>query len=278
VRNSSATLLTAIPIRYRKKYGWQKWGLSLFLLLAACATPAPIPEGALRFGVLGDVPYSDGEVERLERVIDQMNAEKLEFVVHVGDIGSSALACTNGWLQDRKRQFERIRHPFLLIPGDNEWSDCDRPLQRLQQWRSLFCSSSLRVERQQGEFCEHARWEAGGWVFVALNVPGSNNNLRHPEHAPRMQAVLAWLDEAAALAAHGKGLVVLMQANPFVTAPRDGYAPLRLRLQDLGVRFPRRIVLIHGDTHLYRDDEPLPGVRRVEVWGSPFVDWTRLGL
>jgi len=41
---------------------------------------------------------------------------------------------------------------------------------------------------------------------------------------------------------------------------------------------PGRVVLIHGDTHLYKDDEPLPGLRRVEVWGSPFVDWTRLGF
>jgi hypothetical protein len=247
-------------------------------LLVGCASVPAAPEGALILGVLGDAPYSEDEAERLERVIDQMNAEQLEFVVHVGDIGSSKLACTDEWLLARKRQFERIRHPFLLIPGDNEWSDCKNPLDRLKQWRALFCTRTLTVQVQKGEFCEHARWEAGGWVFVALNVPGSNNNLRHREHAPRMQAVLAWLDEAAGLAAHGKGLVVLMQANPFVTAPRDGYAPLRLRLQELGARFPRRIVLIHGDTHLYRDDEPLPGVRRVEVWGSPFVDWTRLGL
>jgi hypothetical protein len=33
------------------------------------------------------------------------------------------------------------------------------------------------------------------------------------------------------------------------------------------------VTLIHGDTHLARDDEPLPGLRRVEVWGSPFVRW-----
>jgi hypothetical protein len=71
---------------------------------------------------------------------------------------------------------------------------------------------------------------------------------------------------------------VLMQANPFTTAPRDGYAPLRERLQALGRRFPQRVLLLHGDTHLYRDDEPLPGVRRIEVWGSPFVRWTRVGL
>jgi hypothetical protein len=251
------------------------------VFLTGCAAQPALPENpAVVFGVLGDAPYSDAEAERLDGVIDEMNAEALAFVVHVGDIGSSTAeqACSDAWLKARKEQFARIRHPFLLLPGDNEWSDCPRPLERLRVWRSLFCSPTLKVHRQAGEYCEHVRWESGGWVFVALNVPGRNNNMRHREHAARMQAVFAWLDEAAALAANAKGLVVLMQANPFTTAPRDGFAPLRKRLQEFGARSPHRIVLIHGDTHLYRDDEPLPGVRRIEVWGSPFVRWTRVGL
>jgi hypothetical protein len=230
--------------------------------------------------VLGDAPYSELEAERLDRVIDEMNREPLAFVVHVGDVGTSAQACTEAWLVARKAQFARIRHPFLLIPGDNEWSDCRNPMERLASWRSHFChrETIAGLTRQRGEYCEHVRWEAGGWVFVALNVPGSNNNVRHPEHGPRMKAVHAWLDEAAALAEKRKGLVVLMQANPFVRSPRDGFAPLREKLATLGEKSPGRVILIHGDTHLYRDDEPLPGVRRVEVWGSPFVDWTRVAL
>jgi hypothetical protein len=257
-----------------------KQGLSLFFafLLGGCATPAAIVEGALVFGVLGDAPYTQGEIERLDRVIDDMNAQPLAFVVHVGDIGSSARACQDAWLAARKAQFARIRHPFVLIPGDNEWSNCADPIGRLRQWRSLFCATELKTQRQGGEFCEHLRWEAGGWVFVALNVPGHDNNLRHPEHGPRMAAVLSWLDEAAALARTRNGLVVLMQANPFLTVPRDGFATLRARLEGLGNATPGKILLIHGDTHLQRDDEPLPGVRRIEVWGSPFVDWTRLVL
>jgi hypothetical protein len=247
-----------------------------------CAAPPPIPPAALAFGALGDAPYSDAEVERLEGVIDRINAEPLAFVVHVGDIGSSTLAqaCGDAWLEARKRQLGRIRHPFLLLPGDNEWSDCRQPLERLAAWRRLFCSSPTipNLQRQAGMYCEHVRWQADGWVFVALNVPGRDNNMRHPEHAPRMKAVFAWLDEAAALASDAKGLVVLMQANPFTTAPRDGYQALRTRLAELGRSRPGRIVLVHGDTHLYRDDEPLPGVRRIEVWGSPFVDWTPVVL
>lgn len=211
-----------------------------------------------------------------------MNAQELAFVVHVGDIGASTLAqaCGDDWLLKRKSQFERIRHRFILLPGDNEWTDCARhgldPLERLRKWRSLFClKNDSRLESQAGPYCEHVRWEAGGYVFVALNVPGSNNNVRHAEHAPRMAAVLALLDEAAALAEERAGLVVLIQANPFVTRPRDGYAALRERLRSLAARLPGKVVLVHGDTHFYRDDEPLPGLRRVEVWGSPFVGWLR---
>ena len=221
--------------------------------------------------MLGDAPYNADEVERLDRLIDEMNAQPLAFVAHVGDIGSSAQGCSDQWLLQRKNQFARIRHPFVLLQGDNEWSDCQQPLARLKRWREIFCETPA-------DYCEHRRWDTAGWVFVSLNVPGSNNNLRHAEHAPRMQVVLRWLDDAAALAERREGLVVLMQANPFITLPRDGCAPLRARLAALGERRPGRVVLIHGDTHFYRQDEPFPGVRRIEVWGSPIVSWLRIAL
>jgi hypothetical protein len=221
--------------------------------------------------VLGDVPYTEAEVERLDALIDEINAQPLEFVVHVGDVGSSALACRDDWLLKRKEQFARIRHRFILIPGDNEWRDCKQPLERLQRWREIFCETPRA-------FCEHQRWESGGWVFVTLNVPGHDNHVRHAEHGPRMNEVLSWLDQAARAAEGREGLVVLMQANPFFTLPRDGFAPLREHLAELGRRRPGQVVLIHGDTHLYRDDEPIPGVRRIEVWGSPIVAWHRYGI
>jgi hypothetical protein len=218
--------------------------------------------------VLGDTPYSEAEIERLDRLIDEMNAQPLAFVVHVGDIGSSARACSDAWLLERKAQLARIRHRFVLLPGDNEWSNCSNPLERLRRWREIFC------EAPAGR-CEHRRWEAGGWVFVALNVPGHDNNVRHAEHAPRMQAVLSYLDEAAALARGKEGLVVLMQANPFL--PR-GFGSLLGKLEQLALQRPGKVVLIHGDTHLYRNDEPLPGLRRIEVWGSPIVSWLRASV
>jgi hypothetical protein len=231
--------------------------------------------------VLGDTPYSEHEAERLDRLIGDINAHELAFVVHLGDIGTARQACTDEWLDARRRQFGRIRQPFLLLPGDNEWTDCHAvgadPETRLAKWRSLFCFSSISgMEKQPGAYCEHVRWRAGDALFVALNVPGSNNNLRQPEeHKRRMRAVFQWLEEGERAAGAGT-LVVMMQANPFV--PREGFAELRERLRELGERRAGRVVLVHGDTHLYRDDMPYPGLRRLEVWGAPFVSWIRGGV
>jgi len=38
---------------------------------------------------------------------------------------------------------------------------------------------------------------------------------------------------------------------------------------------PGQVILVNGDSHIYRDDEPLPGLRRIEPWGSPLVSWLR---
>ena len=239
---------------------------------------------------MGDAPYSEGQAHALDALIDDLNAQPLAFVAHVGDITSGRGPCTDAWLEARQRQFARIRHPFVLLPGDNEWTDCHRsgfdPLERLAKWRTLFClrpSPSFPFERQPGEYCEHIRWEHDGMLFVALNVPGSNNNLGRDaamdaEYAHRMAAVFEWLDESVALAEsrHLAKVVVLMQADPFERHRPDGYARLRAVLAADAKRLGGKLVLIHGDGHVHKDDEPLPGLRRIEVWGSPVLGWLRL--
>ena len=250
--------------------------LALLVALPGCAG-APQPPVAHSFALMGDTPYSQAQANLLDSLIDQVNAEPLAFAAHVGDITSGQGPCDDDWLHARKRQFERFRVPFVLLPGDNEWTDCHRngfdPMECLAKWRALFCVpvAVAGFARQRGEHCENARWEVGNLVFAGVNVPGSNNN----------RDVFAWLDEVAAQAPKGKMLIVLMQANPFLR-PRqgsaDGFATLRERLAQLVRTHPGRIVLVHGDTHQYRDDEPMPGLRRIEVPGAPQVRWLRAKL
>lgn len=260
----------------------------LFALLVGACAAAPPPQSGRTFALMGDTPYSHAQANLLDSLIDRVNAEPLAFAAHVGDITSGQGPCDDEWLLERKRQFERFRLPFVLLPGDNDWTDCHRsgfdPLERLAKWRQLFCVpiGLPGFARQAGEHCENVRWELGDLVFAGLNVPGSNNNLgRTPEmnaeHARRMAAVFAWLDQAGQRMRAGNMLVILMQANPF-QRPRgntDGFATLRARLARLGQAHPGKVLLVHGDTHLYRDDQPLPGLRRVEVPGAPQVRWLR---
>ena len=237
---------------------------------------------------MGDTPYSEGEVKRLDHLIDDLNAEPLAFVVHIGDITSGQGPCSDDWFTARKEQFARIKPPFVLLPGDNDWTDCHRsgmdPMERLRKWRQLFCATKLRVEVQRGEYCEHVRWQAGGVLFVALNVQGSNNNLgRTPamdaEYAARMKAVLAWIDDSERVLGerHLQRIVLLMQANPFLTPRRgaNGFESLLERVRALVAANPGKVILVNGDSHTYRVDEPLPGLRRIEPWGSPIVSWLR---
>jgi len=244
------------------------------------------------FALMGDAPYSVADAERLDSLIDGLNAERLGFVAHVGDITSGRGPCTDAWFAERKRQFARVKAPFILLPGDNDWTDCHRtgfdPLERLQKWRSLFCFSEkafpLKIERQAGEYCEHVRWEFDRVLFVALNVQGSNNNLGRSkaadaEYRARMKQVFAWIDdsEKAFLDRRLDGLVLLMQADPFLK-PRSGssgFTDLVARIERLAAAYPRQFTLVHGDSHIHRDDYPFPGLHRIEVHDSPFVAWLR---
>lgn len=234
--------------------------------------------------MLGDVPYSAAESDKLDRLIERINAHELAFVVHVGDVGSSnaSQACGDAWLEARKRQFAKLRAPLIVLPGDNEWTDCAKhglqPQARLAAWRRLFCTDhAVLALARQPDHCENARWYANDMAFIGLNVPGGAS----PDLADaRMAATLEWLDESLAQAeARGASpIVVLMHADPRFerVGTRDAYARLRAVLATHASWFRGNLVLVHGDTHVLRDDAPLAGLRRLQPWGSPFVSWLRV--
>ena len=100
--------------------------LAIAAAASLCIICAPAHAGA--FALFGDLPYNEREVEVLRLIIDEMNRDnELAFVVHDGDIKSGGETCDNRRFLARKADFEASRHPFILIPGDNEWTDCHRP-------------------------------------------------------------------------------------------------------------------------------------------------------
>jgi len=291
--------------------------LVLLLCLAGCTghVPPPLPSAAqpgFNFALIGDTPYGTLEALALDAMIREINEENLAFVIHVGDITAGQGPCTDDWFGARKRQFQKFRHPLVIIPGDNDWVDCHRsgfdPIERLNRFRQLFEAGdeslgerTIALERQSGryaEYREHMRWIAANVLFVGVNVQGSNNNLgRTPamdaEYRRRMEAVFAWLDDSIRLAEERNlaGMLIFAQADPDfegkIRRKPDGFTEFRNTLRDLAIKFGKPVLFVNGDSHLYRLDQPLadpatgktlPNFTRVIVFGSPQTRWVRAGI
>ena len=280
----------------------------LAALALACTTLAQAE--VWRFGLIGDVPYSDDERRKLPHMLNAIADNRVDFMAHIGDIKHGKERCDDTLFSDRYHLFNTSRVPFIFVPGDNEWSDCGRlsngaydPLERLNRLRSLFWNDNfslgqqkLALERQPGAYPEHSRFRLGPVLFVTLNLPGDNNNfgmtdVAHPEYLARNPVVLDWLKENFALARRKKlaGIVLLFQANPgfkhFAQGiPHRGYRDfLELLDQETG-RFDGQVMVVHGDSHNSRVDHPLrdsKGKRlkhftRIETFGYPTMGWTQV--
>lgn len=286
----------------------------LYALLLIGATATARAE-SFSFGLFGDIPYSEEERAQLPRLIQQMNDENLSFVVHDGDIKNGHSLCTDETYLDILAVFDASRHPLIYVPGDNEWTDCHRknnggydPVERLKRLRELFFRDDqslgqrklpLTTQRHGKQFSgypENTRWELGGVLFVGLNVPGSNNAIVNPrkpsaEYLQRSRANQAWLAQAFKRARDAKlaGIMLVIQADPELRAANAGHAPpgygeLIGQLRDETMNFAGQVVLVHGDTHHFRIDQPLldPRTRaplknftRVETFGSPLIGWVK---
>ena len=196
---------------------------------------------AYAIGLWGDLPYSDIQATiGVPNLIADMNSQKLAFSVHDGDLkqgsGSTAAPSTcDDALYFRSLAYLNSLHaPAMFTPGDNDWTDCDRPanggfssLERLSHQREFFFSTNesfgkrkLRQEVQSTPLClgekpdhtrfmqacsENRRWTVGRVTYATINVQGSCNNLcdTNPdpnEYTARNTSNIAWMRETFAVA------------------------------------------------------------------------------
>lgn len=204
-----------------------------------------------QFGVVGDTSYSKVAEQEFDRLMAATNRENLAFIVHVGDFEADpnpyerdpdkiTMPCTDENFQRVLATFQKSANPFLLTPGDNDWSDCFKlkarkfdPMERLAKVREMFFpegrslgQKTIAVDSQAKEagfkqYRENLIWSLNGVTFVTLHVVGSNNNKgvtseMDVEHAERTKANVAWMKKAFAdaKAKNSIGLVLFTQANP----------------------------------------------------------------
>lgn len=291
--------------------------VTAFFLCCSSLLAQPLP-ASFSFGLFGDTPYSKWEREQLPLMLESMDREGLAFVVHDGDIKSGSSPCSDEVFLDILGVFRAAPTPLVFVPGDNEWTDCHRstngrydPAERLRKLRDLFFQGDhalgqgrLKLTRQSedtrfAEYRENVRWEMGGVLFVGLNLPGSDNNYHGTsrgtgpvaEFFARGAANHAWLAEAFALARRKKlaGVLVVIQGNPELEAAsagqsKPGYRHFIEQLRSETQAFAGQVVLVHGDSHVHKIDQPLLDERaqalvsnftRVETFGYPFMGWIK---
>ncbi|MDQ1432535.1 MAG: hypothetical protein QOF40_3137 [Actinomycetota bacterium] len=154
----------------------------------------------------------------------------------------------------------------------------------LGQNKKFVLSQAFAYDRRfptDKQYVENTIWAQSGVVFVTVNIPGGSNNdhdvwnpvttgsatetpAQHDEYTFRTDADLRWLDTAFGIAklARAKGVVVLEQADMWDTEKSNpailtNYTPFVAKIADRTRDFGGSVLLINGDTHVYRSDSPL---------------------
>jgi hypothetical protein len=281
-------------------------------------------EQRFTFGLIGDLGYFPQHEPWVDNVFVDLNKDpSLSFVAHVGDLSRPIFACTDEMVARRLSQFNASIHPLIYTPGDNEWTDCHdkqgvkggSPQDRLARLRSVFFADDQSLGKKKmvlvrqsqssdalfAKYRENARWEIAGVTFITIHAVGSNNGLgRTPEadeeYAERNKANLAWLREGFEHAKRNnrRAVMIITQANIFPAYPPSapernpsGFSEIRESVDKETRAFGKPVVLVHGDTHYFRIDNPLhqrpkqgtPGepaignFLRVETFGTPNHHW-----
>ena len=245
---------------------------------------------SFKFVAIGDMPYNPPkDYVRYERLITEINRLKPSFTLFIGDTKSGSSNCSDEFNQLVKNYFNQFNGPLIYSIGDNEWTDCHRPLagsyeplERLARLRQTFFQNKMSLGKQAlqltrqsdldpqySKFVENSSFVKNGVLFVNLHIPGSNNNFERDEAAKaeyreRNQANLSWIKRAFDLASTKQyvGLVIFYQADMFYTGkepsdPESGYRDTLLSLSKHAEELKKPILLIHGDSHRLIIDQPL---------------------
>ncbi|GAA3348602.1 hypothetical protein GCM10020358_67660 [Amorphoplanes nipponensis] len=271
-------------------------------------------------GLFGDMPYGDYGRAHYPAVIADMNAAHLAFSLFDGDTKNGSEPCyadphpedpanptpdkavADATHPDVYKStlslFARLDAPVIYTPGDNEWTDCDRPStlgglvsdssDRLAYLRKLSYPDNrslgrhkMTVIRQSAAYPENVRFAKGPVTYLALNIPGSDNNFAdgakngpaaegQAEYAARNAANLAWLRTgfAAAKAAHSKGVLIVTQADMWdPSAVLTHYADTKAELFRQTTAFAGRVALVNGDSHSFETTKPLTDYATVNAAG-----------
>ena len=286
--------------------------VSFTLLLFSFPNPALADgDGEVTFAVYGDIPYNvtmldgrtDGQILMEDIAPEIRRRDDLPFVIHVGDLSRPDNACSDTWLEKTKEFWDKeVVKPIFYTPGDNDWTDCDRPsvpeptseVERLEAVRRVFFSEEKNLPKEwkyktQDKLPENAMWWDEDVLFVTQHFVSTENGRTEillddpvdviPLVDQRDRLNHKWLNRAfkKAKKKDAAAVVVATQLDPFgppqgSETPMDrcmgnlAYQGFCAHLQNLASEFDKPVLLIHGDTNAYCLDQPFDNQRAPYLW------------
>ena len=249
----------------------------IFLFISCSADKDPIV-----FTVIGDVPYSDAERTLLPQKIEAHNAEaSSSFVVHVGDIKRGSDPCDVEVYEDVSAMLRKFTVPSFMLIGDNEFNDCEDPVQARAFWDQHFLDFHTEWSFDHDVATQDVRkenwaWTQDGVLFIGLNIVGS---VRHDtqEWEERLAHNVVWLDEQFAKHTDEVYAAVVFGHANMVDFGSGKFQVIIDALVAEASAFDKPMAYVQGDGHQWIDDVPweADNLRRIQIdGGTTFVTVT----
>jgi hypothetical protein len=238
--------------------------LAAAILTLVAGDPARSQNAPITFSVIADVPYGVSELPLLEQhVADHNLYSPAEFMVHLGDLLFGE--CLEERYVEVADVLSALAVPTFVVPGDNEWNDCDDPDLAWSYWSHHF----LRFEQDacgapsvevQAVRPENFAFVKNGVLFAGINLV-AGQVLDPVQWNLRLQQDADWVrHQLETKRAQVRAAVLLAQAGP---------EPNRSLFFDAfelaAATFGKPILFLHGDGHSWIQDRPFAAANALRV-------------
>ncbi|MCK0146569.1 metallophosphoesterase [Arenibacter sp. F26102] len=215
----------------------------------------------ISFTAIGDVPYNNEQRDGLIQIISRHNAiDPSEFVIHVGDIKPGALDCDEEVYLDVADILKTFKVPTFIVLGDNEYNDCENPVQGLEYWNKHFLHFNENWSFEphityQTERPENFSWMENKVLFIGVNLVGSqvHDSIEWQNRLTQNgQWVKTLLEEQKSSV---DAMVVFGHAN-IVEAGPDKFKPFTDLFRAAAQSFGKPVLMVQGDGHFWIKDKP----------------------
>ena len=217
---------------------------------------------------MGDVPRSAAEDVLIQKQIKAHNLHSPSlFMLHVGDIKAGSQPCDEQIYKKVSGYLKKLTVSIFLVPGDNEWNDCDDPKQAWAYWTQYFLRFDKNWDHQleviqQKQRPENVAFVTNNVLMIGINLVGGRIH-DQGEWDSMMDDDIQWIKDQFKLnKSNVYAAVIFEQANL-----KDKQSKFSERFFPVCKKFEKPVLFLHGDGHKWLHDKEWKekNITRVQV-------------